>query len=115
MSTEFETESVDVEVYDDKILGEYGRVQPIRLKWSLDFELRSWGVKSVYVTVPDQKVLLVFDRYDEATDTDVDEEREVLLQNVQVDLDATNWDSGLSPHSLEFYEGKVIAHFGRTG
>lgn len=112
MSTEFTSEDVDVDVYDDTVLGyKHVHVQPITLKWSVEFEMRSWGVKGIYLHVPDQKVTLLYSRYDEATGDDIDERREVLLQNVQVEEPSNENFGMIMPRSLEFYNGKVTVQF----
>lgn len=112
MSTEFTSEQVDVNVYDDSVLGlKHVSVQPITLKWSIDFEMRSWGVKSIYLTVPDQKVVLQYSHYDEATGEDLEESKEVLLQNVQVEEPSNENFGMILPRTLEFYNGKVTVQF----
>ena len=109
MSTEFETE-VDVSMMDDNILVGEDFLGKITIKWSVEFEMRSWGIKSIYLTVPEQKIILNYER--DTEDGFVPESKEILLQNVKVEDPINEENFGMiAPHTLEFYDGKVTLQF----
>jgi hypothetical protein len=51
MDEKFETEDVEVEEYGGK-----RRTGSTVIKWKVDWELRSWGIKSLYAHVPNQTI-----------------------------------------------------------
>jgi len=110
MSTEFETE-VEVSMFDDSILSGESFLQPVTIHWSIEFEMRSWGVKNIYLHVPDQKITLVYQIEDENGDY-VDAEKEIQLQNVEVEAPNNPESFGhIAPHTLDFHNGKVMVQF----
>lgn len=110
MSTQFTTD-VSVEVYDDNVLVNEESIQDVNIQWEFDLEMRAWGVKSTYVTVPDQRITLNYTVYDESGDNEIEQSKVIDLVNVQVNIENVNWSSSLLPRSLEFYQGKVIVNF----
>jgi hypothetical protein len=88
------------------------RKQEVPIKWSVEYEYRNWGIKGIYPSVPDQKILVSFERdsglsYDEF-------EKEILLKNVQVEIvepSELHSSIGLSLGEIEFYGDKITAKF----
>lgn len=79
-----------------------------QVSWEMDLELRSWGMKSIEVVVPDQKVRVC----KITTDAEGDEhesEVEIDLKDVAVEMPSDT--SAMSLKSLEFYNGRWTAHF----
>ena len=61
MDTDFTTD-VDVEIRGNKAdLAKYGledidTIDTLKIRWRLNFEMREWGVKDTYVSVPTQDI-----------------------------------------------------------
>jgi len=106
MSTQFVTE-VTVEVFDDIGLGADFETIKVPIKWEADFELREWGVKSVDVSVPEQRIELYY--VDGATGEDVTKPFD--LTNVIVDVSGVTFGQSLLPRSLEFSGGQITLVF----
>lgn len=75
----------------------------IEIVWDLEIDFRSWGLKDVVIAMPDQKVSVFLNIWDDV----VDREEEVILdiRNVQIERTCEEF-SGLVPKSLEFYDGQ---------
>jgi hypothetical protein len=90
------------------------------IKWTFELEMREWGVKSVYVSVPDQVINLQYEYFKEESvpgasdDGYVKEEKQVQITDAQVEgLDRTGFDS-LAPQVLEYRDGKWVLDFGTS-
>ena len=111
MSTDFESE-VSIDVHDDSVLPRAAEdIQPITIKWTLEVEMRSWGVKGFYVHVPDQKVMVIYQIWAEDGESILDQEKEITLTNVQVDLDNVQITHSIAPQTLDFYKGQAAVIF----
>ena len=112
-STDFTTEDVKVDLYSDEFRG-MERIQPIAVRWSFELEMRDWGIKTAYVSVPDQDVTLVYEVEKELPDNDfeyVQQEKVIHLANVQADYEEAKWGHSLVPVSLSEYSGKWTLEF----
>lgn len=110
---------VDVDsTYLDKLFGEeVSFEQPVNIRWSLELEMREWGVKGASVYVPDQEVEIVY-QTDTISDANPDggyedRSRKVVLQNVKIEgTDHASWDSILTPRTLSFDGQSWVVDFG---
>lgn len=106
---------VDVTLDKAKLFGhdEIVSIQQINLTWTLEYELRDWGVKGMYVAVPDQTIEFSYEYFDPTTDGYVPETKKMTVSDVQVEgLDHSTYDSHFLPRTLELYNGKWTADFG---
>lgn len=94
---EFETE-VQVEQYGVRGLT-LGYNQKINIKWSLELEMRGWGIKDFVVSAPDQEVTLMKILHEDE-DSETEEPITLMLKNIKCDFAP---DKGLSPDFLEIY------------
>ena len=116
------TSEVSVDIYGKgELLGhkEIGSIGNVNIKWQFELEMREWGVKNVYVHVPDQQVQLTYDYWKDesvvgaADDGYIQEDKVVAITNVQcTGLDHASWDSVLTPQTLEYNSGKWTVDFG---
>jgi hypothetical protein len=110
MSTKFETQ-VNIDIHGDDFIARAENIQPVTIKWTLELEMRSWGLKGLYAYVPEQKITLLYTVWDESGDNEIDQEKEIILKDVQVDLDNVEITHGMAPQTLEFYKGQVALIF----
>ena len=76
----------------------------VNLRWSLELEMRQYGVKSFIVTVPDQTFTVSLNVWG---DDDEDTEKEITLE--AKDIQVVMREDGISnmiPSTLECYKGK---------
>jgi hypothetical protein len=106
----FKTE-VDIDIFlkhdKDKSL----ETKTIILEWSLELEVRKFGIKSFVVVVPDQKIEVDFTEYRENSDEDVITTETVMVKNVSVDMSESKSLYGLSPKSLIFHDNEWKLEF----
>lgn len=109
---EFITEDVDVSYHGDDAagIGRMSMIEPVALKWSVDFEMRNWGIKGVYVSIPDQDIELHHSA-DNAEGDPEDKVTVVHVTNAQADISGADWGQQLSPQSMDFYQGKWSVTF----
>jgi len=69
------------------------------INYTVEIETRSWGIKSIYISVPDQSI--------EFTDVG-DVERKIQLKDVEVDYDVDNETIVL--RDIEEHEGQWTAY-----
>jgi hypothetical protein len=75
----------------------------VDISFSIEFEHRDWGIKSVLISVPDQAPTVQVEIWsDEDTYT---EARQLKLTNIQVDTSEAAFGQ-ITPKRLEFYKGK---------
>lgn len=82
--------------------------KPVEIRWRLEIEMRTWGVKSICIFVPDQEINLVYQ--EEVPDNDKWEDREEVLKLEKID---TNTDCeiediqymSICPQELELCNG----------
>jgi hypothetical protein len=104
---EFETE---VELEFESTLLVKDRV---KVKWSLELEVRDWGIKSFIVVVPEQTI------HFEEQDGDDHIPREFVLKDVKL----LGWEGNyrdlfmmtFAPLSLSVHKGKIRLDFGGRG
>lgn len=105
---EFETE-VDIDNQDKK----YETKGTI--KWSLDFECRSWGVKSFYISIPEQKIDVSYTKEvfnAEEDDFDYEDVDEVLeIKNCTYDLKVNDTGEVICPQTLLVLDGEFELQF----
>lgn len=81
---------------------DYVNTEHVDIKWTLEFDIRSWGIKDAVVSVPIQTIYIEFETLTPESDSIKKVEFEVKLQNVDVKL---NGKLPSEPSSLE-YDGK---------
>ena len=84
-----------------------------KVRWNLEFDIRNWGVKGIHIVVPDQIIVLVYDKWDEETDTYVEVEKRIELTNVEVDMynDIDCSTLIVAPNELEILETGITLRF----
>jgi 5,10-methylene-tetrahydrofolate dehydrogenase/methenyl tetrahydrofolate cyclohydrolase len=87
------------------------QTREVLLEWSLELEVRKFGIKSFIVTVPEQTFEIEFTKYNERLDEDSRIEETIIVKNVIVDINATKLQHGISPKSLTFYNDKWTLEF----
>lgn len=103
MNTTFKTE-VDISVYEQHA-ERYLETKKVQVEWSIDLEMRGWGIKGFGVSVPEQKITVLFTEYNEQLDEDVETEVVLGVKDVEVEFEGGNRDI-LAPLALEFFKGK---------
>jgi hypothetical protein len=98
---------------DESLLVNIVRKQEVSIIWSVEYEYRSWGIKSISPYVPDQKVVVTFEK---DTGMNYEEfEKEIQLKNVETEFIPADLGSSpslsLSPSELEFDDNKIIVRF----
>ena len=87
--------------------------QKIIIKWNLDIDIRNWGINDISIGVPDQPIVLIFEKWNEETDSWEEFEKEIELQNIEVDLD-NEFELGniaVCPVELDIMKDKAILRF----
>jgi hypothetical protein len=101
------TTKVDLEIFDS--YGFHDAYAKTRVTWSLDLEMREYGVKSILIIVPDQKISLshVKDEY----------EGDLLYDNA-IEIEITDIDdivvgdmSTIIPKKLTIIDNKATLEF----
>lgn len=84
------------------------------LKWSIDISSRSWGLKDLSVTVPDQVIKFFIEKDDENGDAQ-ESEIEVELKNVKVEMNIDGQSDlssiSIAPKRVEIFKGKSVVEF----
>jgi len=112
-ATEFVADDIRVDLGSDEFR-QMETIQPISIRWSLELEMREWGVKSTYVSVPDQDITLVYQIEKDLGNDDfeyVDQEKTIHLTNVQAEFENARWSHSLVPTALSEYGGKWTLEF----
>jgi hypothetical protein len=96
---------VELEVYG--ILGEGVNydvlTQTVEIKWDLQLEMRSWGVKDISMSVPEQKITVLLNIWGDNEDT----EKEIVLDVKDVLVEKQSEDSSsLAPSHLVYNDGE---------
>ena len=78
------------------------------LRWTLEMEMRQYGIKSFDITVPDQKITVNLIIWGDEEDT----EETLTLDVKDVIVERSGDFDGLVPRSLELYDGKWKVVFG---
>jgi len=76
--------------------------QTVEIKWDLELEMRSWGVKGIGMSVPEQKITVFLNIWGDDEDT----EKEIIfdVKNVMVEKQSEDMDS-LAPSHLIYNDG----------
>ena len=103
---EFETE---VDISFESNHDQYGNGGKGKVKWKLDFEARSWGISSLIIIVPEQKITFDSWFYDEETDEET--QKEVTFELKESKIYQGNHISKIdgltiTPERLVFHNGK---------
>jgi len=117
---EFTTSGIELELLDrcpdlvnihpDKQF--YTTREKITLVWSAEFEMREWGIKDIFVSVPDQAIEFETEIWSDGDDDITSETVTARIFNVEADLTGRGDSVLLCPRLLEFYKGKWTLHFG---
>lgn len=99
---EFETE-VEIDDEDKK------REAKATIKWKADFECRSWGIKSIYIIIPDQKLSVCWKTFSEEEDTYEDAELEI--KDCKYELDVHVNGEVICPERLVISDGEFLLQF----
>ncbi|NJO50841.1 MAG: hypothetical protein HC840_16890 [Leptolyngbyaceae cyanobacterium RM2_2_4] len=92
----------------------------VPLKWSLELELREYGVKSFYITVPEQEIELefeenIYDENDNIVDVRYFTEKFTVKQDANTDFnipeESGRMFSHLYPHEIEIYKSSITVRF----
>lgn len=105
---EFETE-VEVDDIDGSRKGK------ATIKWNLELECRSWGVKSIIISVRDQEFKGWLEKKDDCTQENFEAQREeitFMIKDVKVlhPVDIHGWGI-VSPHCLTIVHGQFKLEF----
>lgn len=73
--------------------------QQVEIKWTLELNLRSWGIKDFIVDIPEQTISVKICVWDEEGDDFKIVEEDVVLKNVKIKL-----------HFLRHLEEKEVPH-----
>lgn len=104
---DFESQ-VSVELYHKDYKGAWD-VQPVTIKWQVEFEMRSWGIKDISVYVPDQEVTLMFTIADQNGD-EVEKEATFQLTDIKTNM-GYDYNSMVSPSTLNIHDNKIEVEF----
>lgn len=106
----------------DSFLHDVGALSPeidvdsvsIEVKWSVDFEYRTWGIKGTYITINEISGIIKFNvvvpdplndeeytEHQHEYEFNWDADDEDFWDNVKVETDGANWENGLSPIGCE--------------
>jgi len=83
----------------------------VKIKYEIEFESRSWGIKGLSVFIPKQDITF---------NVELDEEEETAEVKMSIDNSKTKFESGddlgtsfgIVPKSIEIYKGVVTVSFG---
>jgi phage-related protein len=117
MTNEFKTQ-VDLDVFlsdDQKAalgLNEHGDNYNVdtattNIRWNLELELRNYGIKGFYVTVPAQTITLFVTVWGD--DEDIEKELTVEIKGVEVEVENDGFPT--VPHTLSMSDGDFTLHF----
>lgn len=81
------------------------------IKWTLELEIRSYGIKDIMIRVPDQTITTSVWRYDEETDEEYPEDITIELKDVKVENDSSMTHGETFPKKVEIYQGKATVEF----
>lgn len=90
-------------VYEANIDVEHPRYSTIdtKLKFKINLEVREWGIKEIWISVPDQKI--------EVYDTEKEEIVEIEIKDVEIDHILKDTDQ-ITLHHLDFDGEKWTAY-----
>lgn len=99
---------VDLDIMLDRKDNHDVLTKHVNLRWNAELEMRSYGIKSVIITVPDQTITLDVNVWGDEDDT----QEELTLDIKDVLIEHNGSLETLIPSSLEFYKGKWKLVFG---
>lgn len=103
------TSTVDIDIIGSHNVQSGGGTT--KVKWTLELEMRKYGVQSFIIVVPEQVVTSDVWRYNEETDEEYQEEVSITIKDVKVDVSSCSMMQGLYPTKLEIYQGKATLEF----
>lgn len=77
--------------------------EKVNLVWNLELEVRSYGVRSFIVTVPEQTITVTLNMWGDEKDTEMDLTLEIKDVEILFNRGA---EMNLVPSCLEYYQGK---------
>lgn len=88
---------------------DYVNTKTVEITWDYQFEVRSWGIKNVSITVPNQEIVVDVDVYenDESENT---VKKNIVLKVENVEIEGTP-SLPLAPTSLVYENGVWKLHF----
>lgn len=98
---EFKTQ-VDLDLFLEGYDNHDVDTKKVNIRWNLEFDMRSYGVKDMVITVPDQKINVSLTLWGDEEDT----YKEITLDVKDVIVERDFVYSSLMPSSLEFSGGK---------
>lgn len=94
---EFFTENVTIDTYDKLIDGFVSLETPkVSLSWSIDMDVRSWGVKGIGIIIPTQSFELEIEVEDGTTKI-----IEIKVEEWEANVEGINLSDDLRPRSIE--------------
>ena len=82
------------------------RTKKVNLKWELEFEMRDYGIKAMYVTVPDQEFDIEYEVIvNQEGDTET-KQAKIKVKNVKVEYNSESFRGVLFPYELDVYTNK---------
>ena len=71
----------------------------IEIKWTIEPEIREWGVKGLIVHIPDQTISLLYETENHLGDS-VEVETEIEMQDIQWEYKPGEGDFQMTPQSI---------------
>ena len=105
---DFESQ-VEVDLYHTQYKGAWD-VQPIKIKWSAELELRSWGIKDISVFVPDQEVTLIFTIANPKTGDEEERQIQFPLTNIKASF-GYDFTTQINPTQLTIHDNESEVEF----
>jgi hypothetical protein len=83
----------------------------IEIKWQFNVEHRSWGVKSIYIIVPDQNLQVCWSQENPVTGDCEDVDETVEIKDCEVEFDIAVTGETIYPSELVVSDGKFTLRF----
>ena len=93
---------VDLDISLDGYDNHDVETKKVTIRWDLELEMRNFGIKSFIVTVPEQKINVSLNIWDDNEDFGKD----LVLDVKDVIVERNGNSDQLIPSILEFYQGK---------
>lgn len=81
------------------------------IEWTVDIEMREYGIKSFGLSVPDQEITTMVWKYNEETDEEYEEELTLQVKDVKIHVSDCARLDGLAPVKLELWQNKYTLEF----
>lgn len=96
-------ESIDGEFTSPVTVEKDGRVGRASIRWSIELEMREWGVKSIDPIVPDQHITVCWQDRD-YEDNEIETYETMHLTECEAKL--RSHEGVICPETLEYYKNK---------